>query len=97
MNESVLLTKVEDGVATLTLNRPKKFNPLSEEMLDALQEELDRIGQDESIRVVVLGALGKAFSAGHDLKEMRATPTKEFYDHLFAKCSRMMLSINRLP
>ena len=97
MNESVLLTKVEDGVATLTLNRPKKFNPLSEEMLDALQEELDRIGQDESIRVVVLGALGKAFSAGHDLKEMRATPTKEFYDHLFAKCSRMMLTINRLP
>ena len=97
MNESVLLTNVEDGVATLTLNRPKKFNPLSEEMLDALQEELDRIGQDESIRVVVLAAGGKAFSAGHDLKEMRATPTKAFYDHLFAKCSRMMLTINRLP
>ncbi|MFK7803450.1 MAG: enoyl-CoA hydratase [Anaerolineae bacterium] len=97
MSEKVLLRQTKDGVATLTLNRPQKFNPLSEEMLDALQAELDDIGQDQSIRVVVIGAEGKAFSAGHDLKEMRATPTKAFYDHLFAKCSRMMLTINQLP
>lgn len=97
MSDDILLRKTCDGVATLTLNRPKKFNPLSEAMLDALQAELDSIGADETIRVVVIGAEGKAFSAGHDLKEMRATPTKAFYDHLFAKCSRMMLTINRLP
>ncbi len=97
MSEAVLLRDTVDGVATLTLNRPNKFNPLSEEMLDSLQAELDDIGQDESIRVVVIRAEGKAFSAGHDLKEMRSNPTKAFYDHLFAKCSKMMLTINRLP
>ncbi|MEM9777824.1 MAG: enoyl-CoA hydratase, partial [Chloroflexota bacterium] len=97
MNDSVLLRETADGVAWLTLNRPQKFNPLSEAMLDALQAELDDIGQDESVRVVVIQAEGKAFSAGHDLKEMRANPTKAFYDHLFAKCSKMMLSINQLP
>ena len=97
MSDQILLQEIEDGVARLTLNRPKKFNPLSEEMLDALQVALDGIGQDESIRVVVIQAEGKAFSAGHDLKEMRANPTKGFYDHLFAKCSKMMLTINQLP
>ncbi len=97
MSEAILLRETVDGVATLTLNRPKKFNPLSEEMLDGLQAELDSIGADESIRVVVIQAEGKAFSAGHDLKEMRSNPTKAFYDHLFAKCSKMMLTINRLP
>lgn len=96
-NEKVLLRTTDNGVACLTLNRPQKFNPLSEQMLDALQAELDDIGADESVRVVVIAAEGKAFSAGHDLKEMRATPTKAFYDHLFAKCSKMMLTINRLP
>ena len=93
MSESVLLRETNDGVATLTLNRPKKFNPLSEAMLDSLQAELDTIGIDETVRVVVIAAKGKAFSAGHDLKEMRSNPTKAFYDHLFAKCSRMMLTI----
>ncbi|MEM8863369.1 MAG: enoyl-CoA hydratase-related protein [Chloroflexota bacterium] len=97
MNDSILLRETANGVARLTLNRPQKFNPLSEAMLDALQFALDDIGQDESVRVVVIQAEGKAFSAGHDLKEMRANPTKSFYDHLFAKCSKMMLSINQLP
>lgn len=97
MNEKVLLRETRNGVVTLTLNRPQKFNPLSEEMLDSLQTELNNIRLDESVRVVVIAAEGKAFSAGHDLKEMRATPTKAFYDHLFAKCSQMMLTINQLP
>ena len=97
MTDSLLLRETKDQVATLTLNQPEKFNPLSEAMLDALQEELDSIGADESIRVVVITAMGKAFSAGHDLKEMRGNPSKEFYDHLFAKCSRMMLTVNTLP
>ena len=97
MSEPLLLRETENGVATLTLNRPQKFNPLSEAMLDALQVELDSIAEDESLKVVIIAAEGKAFSAGHDLKEMRGNPTKGFYDHLFAKCNRMMITINQLP
>jgi enoyl-CoA hydratase/carnithine racemase len=85
------------GVVTLTLNRPHAFNALSEEVLSALQRELDAIAKDESVRVVVLAAEGKAFCAGHDLKEMRAAPSLEYYERLFAQCSDMMLAIQRLP
>jgi len=85
------------GVVTLTLNRPRAFNALSEVTLTALQRELDAIAHDESVRVVVLAAEGKAFCAGHDLKEMRASPSLEYYERLFAQCSGMMLTIQRLP
>jgi enoyl-CoA hydratase/carnithine racemase len=85
------------GAVTLTLNRPNSFNALSEAMLAALQHEFDAIGEDESARVVVLAAEGKAFCAGHDLKEMRANPSLEYYARLFRQCSEMMLSIQRLP
>jgi enoyl-CoA hydratase/carnithine racemase len=84
------------GVVTLTLNRPQSFNALSEAMLDALQSALDRVAADEEARVVVIGATGKAFCAGHDLKEMRAKPSLDRYEQLFAQCSRMMMSIQRL-
>lgn len=97
MKESLLLREDNQGVTTLTLNRPDKFNPLSAEMLAALQHELDSIAADPTVRVVVLAAKGKAFCAGHDLKEMRTNPQKEFYDDLFQQCSRMMMSINQLP
>jgi enoyl-CoA hydratase/carnithine racemase len=85
------------GVVTLTLNRPQAYNALSEALLGALQRELDSIATDESLRVVVLTAEGKAFCAGHDLREMRAQPSQEYYERLFAECSRMMLSLTRLP
>ena len=85
------------GVRTLTLNRPQSFNALSEAMLAALQEELDAIAADESVRVVVLAAEGKAFCAGHDLKEMRARPSLGYYRELFAQCTRIMLGLVRLP
>ncbi len=85
------------GVRTLTLNRPQSFNALSEAMLAALQRELDAIAADESVRAVVLAAEGKAFCAGHDLKEMRAKPSLGYYRELFAQCARMMLSLTRLP
>ena len=85
------------GVLTLTLNRPQAFNALSEAMLAALQRELDASASDESVRVVVLAAEGKAFCAGHDLKEMRAQPSLEYYQGLFAQCTRMMLTLRRLP
>src|SRR5206468_4347779 len=94
-----LLGRAKDarGVLRLTLNRPQAFNALSDAMLAALQRELDVIAQDESVRVVVLAAEGKAFCAGHDLKEMRAQPSLGYYEKLFAQCADMMLTIQRLP
>jgi enoyl-CoA hydratase/carnithine racemase len=85
------------GVHRLTLNNPGSFNTLSEAMLTALQKALDAIAQDEQARVVVLGAAGKAFCAGHNLKEMRAQPELAYYQKLFAQCTRMMLAIQKLP
>ena len=86
-----------DGVTTLTLNRPKQFNALSEEMLDALNTELDRVATDERVHCVVIAAEGRAFCAGHDLKQMRATPDKAYYQTLFARCGALMQAIVALP
>ena len=85
------------GVHTLTLNRPASFNTLGEEVLAALQSALDSIALDASARVLVIAAEGKAFCAGHNLKEMRAQPELAYYQKLFAQCTRMMLSIQNLP
>lgn len=93
----VLRQQDERGVVALTLNRPQAFNALSEAMLAALAAEFDAIARDESARVVVLGASGKAFSAGHDLKEMRAEPSLAYYQRLFASCTQVMLAVQRLP
>ena len=93
----LLHTRDERGVHTLVLNRPATFNALSEEMLAALQTALDEIALDASARVVVLASQGKAFCAGHNLKEMRAQPELAYYQKLFAQCSRMMLSLQNLP
>ncbi|HVP34874.1 MAG TPA: enoyl-CoA hydratase [Steroidobacteraceae bacterium] len=94
-----LVKRAQDtrGVVTLTLNRPQAYNALSEAMLAALQRELDSIAADEALRVVVLSGEGKAFCAGHDLREMRAQPSQEYYERLFGQCSRMMLTLTRLP
>ena len=93
----LLLREDRDGIAYLTMNRPNQYNALSEEMIAAMQAELDRLKDDEGVRVVVLGANGKAFCAGHDLKQMRAHPEESYYRRLFASCSRMMLSMLQLP
>ncbi|HEY8607391.1 MAG TPA: enoyl-CoA hydratase [Noviherbaspirillum sp.] len=92
-----VLKRVENGVATLTLNRGDRFNPLSEEMLGALQAEIDAVRDDAGIRLVVLAAAGKAFCAGHDLKQMRAAPSEAYYRKLFNQCSKLMLSVQQLP
>jgi enoyl-CoA hydratase/carnithine racemase len=98
MEEPLLLQHRDDrGVVTLTLNRPQAFNALSEAMLAALGDAVDALAKDETVRAVVLGASGKAFCAGHDLKEMRAEPSLEYYQRLFALCTGVMLSIQRLP
>jgi enoyl-CoA hydratase/carnithine racemase len=93
----VLQEKDARGVVTLTLNRAQAFNSLSEAMMDALQAALDRVGADATARVVVIAAQGRAFCAGHDLKEMRAEPSQAYYEQLFAQCGRMMMTIQKLP
>jgi len=93
----ILLRDDSGGVATLTLNRPEQFNALSEEMLDALQSAFDAIADDESVRAVVVAANGRAFCAGHDLKQMRSNPDEDYYKKLFRQCSEMMKRIVRLP
>jgi enoyl-CoA hydratase/carnithine racemase len=98
----VLLREDAGGVATLTLNRPAQLNALSEALLDALQAEFDRLSVDETARVVILRAEGRAFCAGHDLREMQAARRAEdggraYFNTLFAQCSRMMTAVTRLP
>jgi enoyl-CoA hydratase/carnithine racemase len=85
------------GVTTLTLNRPEAFNALSEDLLAALQQALDTLAGDEHLRAVVIASGGKAFCAGHDLKEMRAQPSLAYYQQLFGQCSRVMLAVQQLP
>ncbi|HEX5390479.1 MAG TPA: enoyl-CoA hydratase [Burkholderiaceae bacterium] len=89
-------TRDARGVHTLTLNTPQSYNVLSEAMLHALQHALEEVARDDHARVVVLAAAGKAFCAGHNLKEMRAQPELAYYQRLFAQCTRVMLSIQKL-
>ena len=93
----LLEERTPTGIVTLTLNRPAQFNSLSEEMLAALQQAADRIGADSSARVLVIAAAGKAFCAGHDLKQMKSNPRQEYYEKLFADCAKLMLTIQRVP
>ena len=86
-----------DGLTTLTLNRPGQFNSLSKDMLSAIQAELDAIAASETVRLVIIAGAGKAFCAGHDLKEMRGNHSKEFMQALFKQCGELMLSITRMP
>jgi enoyl-CoA hydratase/carnithine racemase len=96
--DTALLVRTDaDGVTTLTLNRPGQFNSLSEELLTELQVALDAIAGDGSVRVVVIAGAGKAFCAGHDLKQMRAHHSKGYIQTLFRQCGRMMTTITQLP
>jgi enoyl-CoA hydratase/carnithine racemase len=96
--QPLVLYRQEQGVATLTLNRGDRFNPLSSAMIRSLQEALDRIAADPEVRAVVLAAEGRGFSAGHDLKEMRANASDlEWQRKLFDDCSKMMIGLTRLP
>lgn len=97
MSDSLLLRKVDSGVATLTLNRPDQFNSLSEELLGELQQALDSIANDLSVRAVVICGAGKAFCAGHDLKQMRANHGKEYMQRLFRQCGKVMTTITAIP
>jgi enoyl-CoA hydratase/carnithine racemase len=93
----VLTERDARGVVTLTLNRPQQFNALSEEMMGALQAQFDALLKDDGARVVIIAGRGRAFCPGHDLKQMRASPSLDYYRALFAQCARLMLTIQRLP
>jgi enoyl-CoA hydratase/carnithine racemase len=95
--EPVLLRSDAEGVVGLTLNRPEQYNALSRELLARLQAELDAIKDDPGVRVVVITGTGRAFCAGHDLKEMATERERARLQELFGACSRMMLSLTRLP
>jgi len=94
---ALLLRHDQDAIATLTLNRPGARNALSRGLMAALQDALDAIRDDRSVRVVVIAANGPAFSAGHDLKEIRAEPKRQIYQALFEQCSKLMMTITHLP
>jgi enoyl-CoA hydratase/carnithine racemase len=93
----LLLREQRGGVVTLTLNRPAQFNALSEELLAELQAALDALAGDPAVRVVVLAGAGRAFCAGHDLKQMMSNRELAVYQRLFDACSRLMLRIQSLP
>jgi enoyl-CoA hydratase/carnithine racemase len=95
--DPILIREDNAGVATLRLNRPLQLNALSDAMLDALQSALAAIAQDTEVRCVVLAGAGKAFCAGHDLREMRSQPSLAYYQALFARCGAVMQAIQALP
>ncbi len=95
--EALLLRHDRDGVVTLTLNRPAQFNALSTELLDALQAALEKVGADGTARVLVIAGAGRAFCAGHDLKQMRANHDKAYMQRLFRQCGRIMTLLTELP
>jgi enoyl-CoA hydratase/carnithine racemase len=102
LNHSLIRRDVQDGIATVTLASPGTLNALSTSMLVALQEAFTAIASDDSIRVVILAAEGKAFSAGHDLKEMQGYRTAPDQGHaqfqaLFDRCAALMQQIAALP
>ena len=96
-DQPILLRTDRDGVATLTLNRPRQRNALSRDLMSALQADLASIADDPSVKVVVIAAAGPAFCAGHDLKEVRSNDGEAFFKALFEQCSELMMAINRLP
>jgi enoyl-CoA hydratase/carnithine racemase len=95
--QTELLRTDREGITTLTLNRPRQFNSLTSSLIDRLQSEIDAIARDSQARVVVIAGAGRAFCAGHDLKEMRARPERSFVEDVFARFSRLMLTLTRMP
>ncbi len=98
-----ILERSDTGaVAKIKMNAPDRLNALSDEMLAALQAELDALRDDKKIRAVILSGAGKGFCAGHDLKQMTAGRQSEdggkaYFQDLFTRCTKMMLSIQSLP
>ena len=97
LEQAFVLRTDNDGVATLTLNRGDRLNPLSAAMIAALSAELTSISADGSVRVVVLAGAGRGFCAGHDMKEIHAHPDAAWQQRLFDDCAAMMQAIVAMP
>ncbi|MGB8623972.1 MAG: enoyl-CoA hydratase [Paracoccaceae bacterium] len=102
MSDEILLREDRNGVAELTLNTPNKLNALSDAMLAALQAQIDALREDGETRAVILRGAGKAFCAGHDLKEMQAGRQTEdggraYFADLFTRCTKVMTGLQRIP
>jgi len=95
--EALVLRDDRSGVAHVALNRADQFNALSMAMIEQLADVLTSIARTPSIRVVVIGARGKAFCPGHDLKEMQAQRTQAFIERLLQQCCDVMLLLARMP
>jgi enoyl-CoA hydratase/carnithine racemase len=93
----VIIEDIETGIKAITLNRPDQFNALCDTLLSSLQSIFDRLVDDSETKVVILKGAGRAFCAGHDLKEMRDNPNLDYQRDLFKRCSNLMLSITQLP
>jgi len=96
-NEALVLRRNRDGIASLTLNRPRAYNALSLDLMQALIDALDAIAENRDIKAVILAGAGKGFCAGHDLKELRGNTSRTFYEQTFELCSRLMLRLVTLP
>lgn len=94
--DATFLRQEQNGVCTLSLNRPAAYNALSLKSMEALTDEFIKLDSDASIKAVILAGSGKGFCAGHDLKEMRANPSRDFYEKTFKTCSKLMLTITHL-
>jgi enoyl-CoA hydratase/carnithine racemase len=96
-DQPIVQVQRSGGVVTLTMNRPDQYNALSEAMIAALDDALSAVAADETARVVIIAGAGKAFCAGHDLREMRAAPSLDYYRKLFGDCAKMVMTIQRMP
>lgn len=102
MSAPTLLSELQDGILTLTLNRPEKRNSLSEEMIASLHSAIDKAGDNPGVHAVIIAAKGHVFSAGHDLKEMTAARGHEdrgraYYQDIMGRCAAMMMAIVNCP
>jgi len=96
-SETLVLRNDGNGISNLTINRPKSYNALSIDCMEAIMKELRSISEDSSIKVVIISGSGKGFCAGHDMKDLRANPEKSFYEKTFNTSSKMMMSIINYP
>jgi enoyl-CoA hydratase/carnithine racemase len=97
LEAGLVLREDRDGIARLTLNRPRAYNALSLGLMAALQSELEKIATDQTVKAVVIEGAGKGFCAGHDLREMRSRTDEAFHQTVFAACSQLMLTVTDLP
>ena len=96
-DEPIVLHDAADGVATLTMNRPAARNALSMDLMAAMMDALKAIGADAAVKAVVIAGAGPVYCAGHDLKELRANPSRQSYEAAFELCSQLMMTIVHLP